>query len=125
MKKLALAVLLFGSSVATADVSIVDNNKTLKVDCATDKNVNIIGNGAKVTLVGTCAVISISGNSATVTGSSEKFYLAGNKNTVNADGADDIATPGNKNTVTWKKGLSKKAPAISNPGKDNKISQAK
>jgi hypothetical protein len=125
MKKLALAVLLTSSTVALADVSIVDNKKTIKVDCAVDKNVNIIGNHATVTLVGTCALVSISGNSATVTGTSEKFYLAGNKNTVNADGADEIATPGNKNTVTWKKGVSKKQPAVSNPGKDNKISQAK
>jgi hypothetical protein len=116
--------LVLASTTAAGDVSIVDNKKTVTVNCAKDKTVNIIGNHAKVTLTGTCALVSISGNDATVKGSAEKFYVAGNKNTIDADGADEIATPGNKNTVTWKKGVSKKEPVVSNPGKDNKVTRS-
>jgi hypothetical protein len=116
---------LFVSTTATADVSIVDNKKTLTVDCAKDKTVNVIGNKATVTLTGTCTLVNISGNDAKVTGSAEKFYVAGNSNTINADGADEIATTGNKNTVTWKKGLAKAEPKVSNPGKDNSVTRSK
>jgi len=59
-----------------------------------------------------------------VSGSSASFFIAGNHNTVTAEATDDITVAGNHNTVTWK---SSKAgsPKIKNPGKDNKVSQAR
>jgi hypothetical protein len=123
MKTIVLATLVLTASTAFAEVSIVDNNKKLTVDCAKDREVNLIGNNISVTLVGTCKLITVTGNNATVSGSGEKFYIAGNSNTVAANAADEIHIAGNKNTVSWRKGASKPSPKISNPGKDNKVTQ--
>ena len=123
MKTLVLAMLVLMAATASAEISIVDNNKKLTVDCAKAKEVNLIGNNISVTLVGTCKLITVTGNSATVTGSGEKFYIAGNGNTVAAEVVDEIHITGNKNTVSWRKGTSKPSPKISNPGKDNKVTQ--
>ena len=62
--RLITASLLCLTSIASADVSIMDNDQTVAVDCAKDKNVSIIGNGATVTLTGTCDKVSVSGNKA-------------------------------------------------------------
>lgn len=125
MTKLALLALVLVSGTAVADVTIMDNKKTIAHDCAKDKTVNIVGNKITLTLTGTCDLVTIAGNKALVKGSAAKFYVAGNENTVEADAADDIAVPGNRNTVTWKRGATKKAPSVSAPGKDNSVSQAK
>jgi len=125
MKTLVLAAVLVTAGTAAADVSIIDNNKTITVDCSKDKSVSLIGNHITVTLTGTCTRVTVTGNFETVTGSATTFWVAGNHNTVNADAADEINVAGNDNTLTWKKGLSKPQPKISNPGKNNKVTQAK
>ena len=128
MKALVLATVL-GSlvQVASADVSIDDNNVTTTVDCAKDPLVNITGNHATVTLTGVCKGVQIAGNNATVTGSALAVSLPGNNNTATLDAVDLIATAGNKNTVTYKKTVDakKKAPRISNPGNKNSIKKTK
>jgi hypothetical protein len=118
-------VLLVTATPAAADVSIVDNRKTLTHDCAKDKRVELIGNHITLTLVGTCELVTVTGNNETVRGSATKFYIAGNKNTVEAAAADEIYVAGSKNTVTWKQGLTRKVPTIANPGKDNKVTQTR
>ena len=123
MKAVILLVVLSGS--ALAERQIVDNNAKISIDCAKDKEVSLVGNNLTVTLVGTCTRVNVTGNRETVTGSATTFFVGGNHNTVNADATDEINLAGNHNTVTWKKGASKAAPKVSNPGKDNKVSQAR
>jgi hypothetical protein len=105
-------------TVAAADVSVLDNNKTLTVDCAKDKEVRLIGNHLAVTLTGTCTKVSITGNHETVTGAAGAFSVAGIYNTLSISAADTVTVAGNNNALTLDKGVKAK-PA--NSGKDNKI----
>ncbi|MEO8703901.1 MAG: DUF3060 domain-containing protein [Kofleriaceae bacterium] len=125
MRTLLACVLLLGANVAAAEVSVVDNDKTMTIDCAKDPTVSLIGNNLNVTLVGPCKLVTVTGNSEQVKGSAEKFMIAGNKNTVTADSTDEIFVGGNKNSVAWKKAGLKPAPKITNTGKDNKVTQSK
>jgi hypothetical protein len=125
MKLLALLVVSLAAVTASADVSVMDNNKTLTVDCAKDKNVNLVGNHITVTLTGTCDRVTATGNHGTIVGSSTAAYVAGNHNTLNLDGVDTISVPGNHNTVTYKRPLAKKKTAINAPGNGNTITRVK
>ena len=123
MRKLPCLILLFAST-ASADVSIVDNNQTVIVDCAKDPNVSIAGNGAKVTLNGTCKAIVLAGNSATVTGSAGSVSVAGNENTATLDTVDSLSVTGNKNKITYAKASdAKKKTRVSNLGNDNTVTK--
>jgi N-acyl-D-aspartate/D-glutamate deacylase len=123
---LAVALGMLGAgSAARADVSIIDNNKTLDVDCAKDPEISLVGNNIKVTAKGVCAKITVSGNHETVTGSATVVFVAGNHNTVTLAAADDITIAGNSNTVTVRKSLKLPAPKIANSGTDNHITQPK
>ncbi len=97
-----LIALLAMTTVAAADVSVMDNDKTLTVDCAKDKEVNLLGNKITVTLTGVCTKVSMTGNNNTVTGSALTVSIPGNQNTATLDKVDTIAVPGNQNTVTYK-----------------------
>lgn len=126
MKMLFLAAALaLTASAAAADVMVVDNNQKLTVDCAKDKTVTVAGNKATITLNGTCEAVIVSGNHASVKGSSVRFLVSGNDNTVDVDAADEIQVTGNKNTVSYKKGIKAKAPRVSNPGNNNTVSAGK
>ncbi|MBX3155514.1 MAG: DUF3060 domain-containing protein [Deltaproteobacteria bacterium] len=120
----AAAVSLGGGNVARADMSIIDNNKKLTLDCAKNPRIELIGNHITATLTGTCAKVQIMGNHATVSGSTTTIAVTGNHNVANLDAVDDISVAGKNNTVSWKKGASKNAPTVANPGKDNKVTQA-
>jgi hypothetical protein len=125
--RLITTALLCLTSIASADVSLMDNDQKVTVDCAKDKNVNIIGNSATVTLTGTCTKVSVSGNKATVTGSATTVLISGNSNTANLTTVDTIMVTGNKNTVTYKGAVDAKLkkPKISNPGTGNTITAQK
>lgn len=127
MKSALFAVfLMLVPTIAFADLSVIENNKTLTVECAKEGSVRLIGNHNTITLIGTCAKVTITGNHATVKGSASVIYVAGNNNTLAIDGVDEIAVAGNKNTLAYKSGLKGKLPtAIKNSGKDNKISHDK
>jgi DUF3060 family protein len=112
-------------TAARADISVIDNDKTLDVDCAKDPEVNLIGNHLTVTTRGVCAKITISGNHETVTGSAAVVFVAGNHNTVTLTAADDITVAGNSNTLTVRKSVKLKAPRVANSGTDNHITQPK
>jgi hypothetical protein len=122
---LLTATLALTATAARADVHIVDNNKTITVDCAKDKSVNIAGNKATVTLKGTCDMVNISGNKATVKGSVLVANISGNSNALTLDGVDGIMVSGNENTVTYKKAVKEKSPKMADTGTGNKISQTK
>jgi len=121
----AAALVLATTAAARADVSILDNDQTVTVDCAKDKSVSILGNKATVTLKGTCDAVNVAGNKASVKGSAVRVHVAGNDNTLALDAADEILVSGNKNTVSYKKGIKEKAPRVSSPGSDNKVGLAK
>jgi len=128
MKRSLLIVLASVTALGTtasADVSVLDNNKTLTIDCAKDKQVNLVGNRIKATLVGTCDKVSVTGNHETVIGSAKVVYVAGNSNELTIEAADTITLAGNKNTLSWKRGVTGPRPKLSNVGTDNKVTQAK
>lgn len=120
-----LAVLAASAASARADISVIDNNKTLDVDCAKDPQINLVGNHITVTAKGVCAKITVSGNHGTVTGSATVVYVAGNHNTVTLAAADDVTIAGSSNTVTVRKSVKLPAPRIANSGTDNHITQPK
>jgi Protein of unknown function (DUF3060) len=125
VKGLALLASTLVAATASADVTVIENGKTLTVDCAKDKNVTLVGNGFNVTLVGACAAVVVNGNDGEVRGSAARIYVSGNKNKVSADGADQIYVAGNGNYVSWRRGLTRQAPAVSNPGTNNVVAPAK
>lgn len=125
MKILVAAALAALTSIASADVSIMDNHQTVTVDCAKDKTVSVIGNHATVTLTGTCTKVSISGNQATLTGAATTVLIAGNENTATLSGVDTLMVAGNQNTVSYKGPLAAKATKVSAPGNKNKITKQK
>jgi hypothetical protein len=121
----AIVTTLGALPAARAEVTIIDNDKTVEVDCAKDPEINLIGNHLTVTTKGVCARIAISGNDATISGSAIVVQINGNHNTVALAAADDVAIHGNNNTVTVRKAIKAKTPRISNPGKDNRVTQPK
>lgn len=123
--KLVLASLLLVPAIAGADVMVSDNDQTVTVDCAKDKNVHVSGNKATVTLTGVCDKVLLDGNEISLTGSAVTVGIRGNDNTATLEAVDGILTPGNKNKVTWKKGVKKAKPKISNAGNGNKIAKVK
>jgi hypothetical protein len=124
MKIFATFAISLLAAAASADVTVMDNNKTLTVDCAKDKNVNLVGNHITVTLTGTCENVKVTGNHETVVGSTTNAYVAGNHNTLTLDAVDLISVAGNYNTATYKKTAAKKKTKVSNLGKNNKITKA-
>ncbi|HSK05645.1 MAG TPA: DUF3060 domain-containing protein [Kofleriaceae bacterium] len=129
MKKITLhaaaLALALTATAARADVSIIDNNQKITVDCAKDRMVNIVGNKATVTLKGTCEGVNISGNKASVTGSATLVNVSGNDNTVDLDAADGVNVSGNDNTVSYRKPVKAKSTRVTNSGNGNKISRTK
>ena len=122
-----LLALLAMTSMAAADVSVMDNNKTLTVDCAKDKEVNLLGNKITVTLTGVCTKVSITGNECSVTGSALAVSIPGNHNTATLDKVDAISVPGNQNTVTYKGPATAtvKKTKVAAPGNKNSVTQQK
>ncbi|HEX3474595.1 MAG TPA: DUF3060 domain-containing protein [Kofleriaceae bacterium] len=129
MKCFTLAATLAGLgiafSAARADVTVLDNDKTIEVDCAKDPQVNLLGNHLTITLKGVCATITVEGNDETVTGSAGVVRVNGNRNTISLTAADEVGVYGNHNTVTVQKPIKAKAVRIASPGKDNKITRPK
>lgn len=128
MKKIilgALAAVTVTFSSAAADIYITENEQTLTVDCAKDKNVSIQGNESTITLVGTCAAVSIDGNETKLVGSAKSVAINGNENKVTLDRVDALAVNGNNNKVTWNRPLTQKKARVSNLGNGNKVSRAK
>ena len=121
----ALATLGALEAPARADISVIDNNKTLDVDCAKDPEISLVGNHLTVTTKGVCTKITITGNHETVTGSAAVVLVAGNHNTITLAAADDVTIAGNNNTLTVRKSVKLKAPRIANSGNDNHITQPK
>lgn len=110
------------AGAARADVSIVDNDKTVHVDCGKDPNVALIGNHNTITATGVCDTLTISGNDCSFVGSVSSATVSGNHNTVTLAAADQVSVPGSDNTITVKKAIKRKSPSISNTGTHNNVS---
>jgi len=121
MKAIAATTLLLLASPALAERQFVDNDKTFTVDCAKDAEISLVGNHLTVTLKGTCTRVNVLGNHETVTGTAATFFLAGNHNTLQADQADTITVAGNHNAVSYKRGIKKPLPQVTNTGRNNTI----
>jgi len=115
------ALAAHGVARARADVVVIDNHRTVEVDCAKDPAVRLIGNHLTVTARGVCAKITISGNHATVAGSAVEVRVTGNHNTLTLAAADDILVDGNSNTVAVKKAVKLAAPRATDSGSANQI----
>lgn len=120
-----LASLGLASGAARADVTVLDNHKTIEVDCAKDPQVNLLGNHITLTLKGVCAMVTVDGNDETVSGSASAVRVNGNHNTVVLTAADQVAIFGNDNTVAVQKPVKAKAVQIANPGNRNKVTRPK
>lgn len=129
MKRFMIAATLASLGIAVpaarADISVLDNDKTLDVDCAKDPQVNVLGNHITLTLQGVCARITVNGNEATITGSASAVQVNGNHNTLSLDAADQVAVHGNENTVTVHKPIKARTVQISSTGNRNKITRPK
>jgi hypothetical protein len=121
---LPLALGALGAS-ARAEVSILDNDKTITVDCAKDPEISVLGNHVTVTATGVCSKITLSGNEGTVTGSAIAVFVSGNHNTVTLAAADDVSVTGSDNTVTLQKPVKRKAARVSNVGTHNHVTAPK
>jgi hypothetical protein len=124
---LTLALLLCTATTSFADKSILDNKKTVKVDCVKDPNVMVNGNGNNVKTKGTCAAVTVTGNGNHVTvEAATTVSVGGNENALTIDAVDTLSVTGNKNAVTYKRAVTKDAqPVVSTTGKDDKVVQAK
>ena len=132
MKHFSLAAVLAAltavaalAAPAHAEITIIDNNRTLDVDCTKDPEIELVGNHFAVTMQGVCASIAILGNHASVSGSSREVHVAGNHNTLTLIAADEVSVAGNHNTISVRKAVTLKAPRISNLGTDNRVTQPK
>lgn len=122
---IASVVIALAAGSAAADVSIMDNNKKIDVDCAKDPEVDILGNHITVTMTGLCTKLSVSGNHAIVTGSALTVDVSGNESTVTLDAADFVTVDGNQNIVVVKKAAKAKKARVSVTGNKNKVSTPK
>jgi hypothetical protein len=122
MRLVAVLALLL-SSTAFADVTIMDNDKELTVDCAKDPQVSLLGNHITLTLTGTCAKVTATGNHLTIKGSAESVLVPGNHNTLDLDNVDAIKVPGNHNTIMYKGPIKAKQTAVSTLGKNNTVTK--
>jgi hypothetical protein len=89
-----------------AKIVISDNRLTKTIECA-GRDVSIDGNLNALSFLGECGSVEVSGNG----------------NVVRIEAAAAIETLGNRNTVTWERGLAGKNPAVSNLGTGNSISR--
>jgi hypothetical protein len=110
---------------ARADITVLDNNKTIDADCAKDGRISLQGNHITVNATGVCTEITIDGNEVTVNGSAAVVAVNGNHNTINLVAADSVSVRGNDNTVSVARPVKAKAPRVSNTGKHNKITAPK
>jgi hypothetical protein len=126
---LAAAAIALGATLAApaarADITVLDNNKTIDADCAKDGRISLQGNHITVNATGVCTEITIDGNEVTVNGSAAVVAVNGNHNTINLVAADSVSVRGNDNTVSVARPVKAKAPRVSNTGKHNKITAPK
>jgi hypothetical protein len=90
-----------------ADVTINKNEQKRTIDC----------NGGAVSING-------DRNTLTLTGECSTLRVDGNDNIVTVEAVAEISTWGNRNKVTWTRGVGGKPPTISNPGTSNTIKKA-
>jgi phosphate-selective porin len=120
-----LALTAATAATARADVNIPDDDAKLTVDCAKHKAVNIAGDRANITLVGTCLEVNIAGSKATVRGSVHRVSVSGDHNTFVLDTVDQILISGDHNSISYKRSGKGAKPALADTGESNQVNQAK
>ena len=115
--RLLFAALVMIPAIAGAENTVIENSKTLTIDCAKDPVISLIGNHNKITLTGPCKKLTITGNHESVAGAVAVLFVAGNDNEVALETSDEITVAGSDNAVSWTTGK----PKITNSGKRNKV----
>jgi hypothetical protein len=94
-------------------------------DCAKRANVSIDTNGGTFKLTSTCENVLVkgSGNKVTVE-AAKRIDIDGDKNVVDVGAADTIRAKGAGNTISYKKGLTKKAADVVTTGDGSSIIQS-
>lgn len=100
-------VLCFSIWGLDAKKIVIDKNELTKTIHCDGDEVIVNGNENELTIKGECS----------------RLYVPGNKNIIEVEAVAVIDTPGNKNTVTWEKGIDGKKPSIRNLGTKNKINR--
>ena len=124
MKPLLAVVVVLScalAGLARADISITENDKSVRIDCTKDGTLMLAGNHLTITATGVCASVTIAGNESSFTGSALAVSIPGNTNTVSLAAADEVSVTGNGNAVMVKKAIKRKAPRFSNLGNNNII----
>jgi len=96
------------SSTRAEDVTIIQNDLKRTIECS-GGSVRVSGNRNTLNLTGECSTL----------------FIDGDDNVVTVQAVGEISTWGNRNKVTWTRGLGGKPPKISNPGTKNTIEKAK
>lgn len=83
----------------------------------------VSGNGARQTFKCDAQTFEVAGNQNTITltGTCTKVSVKGDKNTVKLETVGQITVEGKNNTVTWRKALKGRVPAIKSTGSGNVI----
>jgi hypothetical protein len=125
MHRLAFFVLLLpGVAFAGGPWVFSEARKAITHNCSGDPHTTVTGHENTIIFIGSCGLISVTGNKNKVTiARAQVVAVGGNKNTVNIDATDEIFADGNQNTVTWKAGRNHKQPSVRDSGTKNKISQ--
>jgi hypothetical protein len=102
--------------VGTGGIVVTEEGPTRKFDglggkqtfaCARGQAIEVNGMGQQVTLTGECG----------------KVTVAGTDNEVQLEAASAISVSGVNNQVTWRRGVSGKAPSIARSGLRNKVAK--
>jgi hypothetical protein len=95
-----------GSGVTTSNIALFDNDLTATYQCS-GNTCTINGNNCKITLLGTC----------------KDLVISGNENEVFAQTVGRINLMGNENNVRWQRALSGQRPQVTILGNDNSVSK--
>lgn len=87
-----------------AAIVVSDNRVARTVDCA-GGSVTVDGNGNTLSLNGECPSVEVNGNG----------------NVLRVEAAGSISVMGNRNTVTWSRGIGGSSPQVSNLGTGNSV----
>ena len=106
------------------DVTLEKDDETATLDC-NGTTVSVRGDDNRLTIRGECNKLAVSGDDNVISATNVKEVdVSGSDNTINVEIVGKISTSGDDNTIRWTRGVSGRAPEISQKGEDNKISQA-
>jgi hypothetical protein len=100
--------------------------QTVSHDCGNGGKVEIEISSSRITLTGNCSKVELRGSKNTIAiASVGELWVGGTENRGSVDAADVITTAGNRNVLTYRRGVTLRAPRLSLLGKDNSVTQAR